>query len=95
MRDTERQREKQAPCREIQVRLDLRTPGSHPEPKAVAQLLSHPGVPLFKLLESNDVSPLQTFPPTDLRLKHMALPHSGDCCCLITLAQYLPPDCLP
>ena len=43
MRDTEkekqryRQREKQAPCREPDVGLDPRTPGSHPEPKADAQ----------------------------------------------------------
>ena len=40
MRDTERerhghrQREKQAPCREPDLGLDLRTPGSHPGLKA-------------------------------------------------------------
>ena len=51
MRDThththsERQREKQAPCREPYAGLDPRTPGSHPEPKADAQPLSHPGAP--------------------------------------------------
>ena len=52
MRDTERerrqrhrQREKQAPCREPDVGLDPGTQGSHPELKADAQLLSHPGVP--------------------------------------------------
>ena len=51
MKDTERekqkhgQREKQAPCREPDVGLDPRTPGSHPELKAEAQLLSYPGVP--------------------------------------------------
>ena len=51
MRDTEgegqrhRQREKQAPCREPDAGLEPRTPGSRPEPKADAQLLSHPGVP--------------------------------------------------
>ena len=51
MRDREReaqrhrQREKQAPCREPDVGLDPRTPGLHPEPKADAQQLSHPGVP--------------------------------------------------
>ena len=28
--------------------LDPRTPGSHPEPKADAQPLSHPGIPLKK-----------------------------------------------
>ena len=51
MRDTEkerlrhRQREKQAPCREPNVGLDPRTLGSHPELKADAQLLRHPGIP--------------------------------------------------
>ena len=49
MRDTERQRhrqrEKQAPCREPNVGLDPRTPGSHPGLEADAQLLSPPGVP--------------------------------------------------
>ena len=40
-----RQRDKQAPCREPNVGLDLRTPGSGPELKADAQPLSHPGVP--------------------------------------------------
>ena len=47
MRDTERQRhrqmEKQAPCGEPDVGLDPATLGSHPEPKAGAQPLSHPG----------------------------------------------------
>ena len=42
---THRQREKQSPCRKPDVRLDPRTPESHPEPKAGAQLLSHPGRP--------------------------------------------------
>ena len=45
-----RQREKQAPHREPSVGLDLRTPGSLPEPKADAQPLSHPGVPYSHLL---------------------------------------------
>ena len=44
-RQRNRQREKQAPCREPNGGLNLRTSGSHPEPKADAQLLSHPGVP--------------------------------------------------
>ena len=52
MRDTERQshrqREKQAPCREPDVGFDARTLGSCPEPKAETQPLSHPGVPTFK-----------------------------------------------
>ena len=49
MRDIERQRhrqrEKQAPCREPNVGLNSRTPGSCPEPKADVQQLSHPGIP--------------------------------------------------
>ena len=44
-REKERQRHKQAPHSEPDAGLDPRTPGSHPEPKAGAQLLSHPGVP--------------------------------------------------
>ena len=51
MRDTEkerqRQREKQAPCREPDAGLDPGTPGSRPGPKADAQPLSHPGVPVI------------------------------------------------
>ena len=42
-RGRHRQREKQAPCREPDVGLDPRTPGSHPGPKAGTQPLSHPG----------------------------------------------------
>ena len=55
MRDTERERqtyrqmEKQAPCREPDVGLNSGTPGSHPERKADAQLLSHPGFPTIVL----------------------------------------------
>ena len=47
MRETgrQRQREKQALCREPDAELDLRTPRSHPEMKADVQPLSHPGVP--------------------------------------------------
>ena len=45
-RQRHRQREKQAPCGEPDGGLDPGTPGSCPEPKADAQLLSHPGVPL-------------------------------------------------
>ena len=48
-RQRHRQRKKQAPCREPDVGLDPRTPGSHPEPKAEAQPLSYPGVPTFTL----------------------------------------------
>ena len=45
-RQRHRQREKQVPCREPDVGLDLATPGSHPELKADAQPLSHPDVPI-------------------------------------------------
>ena len=47
MRDTQRyrQREKQAPCREPDVGLNPRSPGSRPGPKAGAKLLSHPRIP--------------------------------------------------
>ena len=44
-RQRHRQKEKQAPCRESDEGLSPRTPGSHPELKADAQPLSHPGVP--------------------------------------------------
>ena len=44
-RQSHRQREKQAPCGDCDVELYRRTLGSHPEPKADAQLLSHPGAP--------------------------------------------------
>ena len=44
-RQRHRQREKQPPCREPKAGLDLRTPGSHPEPKADTQPLSHPSIP--------------------------------------------------
>ena len=56
MRDTEkerqshRQREKQAPCREPNIGLDPRTLGSQSEPKADAQPLSHPGTPSSSFL---------------------------------------------
>ena len=61
MRDTERekerqrhrQREKQAPCREPDVGLDPRIPGSHPEPKVDTPPLSHSGVPSIKFLKIN------------------------------------------
>ena len=56
MRDTRREaesrpREKQAPCRELDVGLDPRTPGSQPEPKADAQPtepLRHSYISIFK-----------------------------------------------
>ena len=50
MRDTEREAETQAEgeagsCREPDVELNPRTPGSRPELKADTQSLSHSGVP--------------------------------------------------
>ena len=46
-RQRQKQREKQAPPREPNAGLDPRTLGSHPEPKADAQPLGHPGIPPF------------------------------------------------
>ena len=43
-RQRHRQMEKQAPCGEPDAKLDPRTLGLHPEPKADAQPLSHPSV---------------------------------------------------
>ena len=51
MRDTERQREKQAPHREPDAGLNPRTLGSQPEPKADAQPLSHPGAPTLEVFK--------------------------------------------
>ena len=46
MREAETQAEEEAgSLKEPGVGLDPRTPGSRPEPKADAQLLSHPGIP--------------------------------------------------
>ena len=44
-RQRHRQRKKQAPCRELDMRLNSRSPGSCPWPKAGAKALSHLGVP--------------------------------------------------
>ena len=49
-RQRHRRREKLAPCREPDVGLDPGIPGSCPEPKADAQLLSHPGDPQIFLI---------------------------------------------
>ena len=64
MRDTERetetrQRKKQAPCGEPDAGLDPRTLGSYPEPKADAQPLSHPGIPIFLFLYERDFREIQ------------------------------------
>ena len=40
-----KQRKRLAPCREPNVGLNPSHLGSHPEPKADTQLLSHPGIP--------------------------------------------------
>ena len=48
-RQRHRQRENQAPRGELDVELCPRTPGSQPEPKADAQTLSHPWVPISVL----------------------------------------------
>ena len=60
MRDTQKEREaetqaeeKQAPCREPNVGLNPRTPGSHPGLKAGAKLLSHPGIPKLNFILAN------------------------------------------
>ena len=53
MRNTEREAETQAEgeagSREPDAGLDPRTPGSHPEPKADTQPLSHSGAPCLFL----------------------------------------------
>ena len=46
-REAETQAEGEAPCREPDVELHPRTPGSCRELKADAQPLSHPGVPIL------------------------------------------------
>ena len=48
-RQRHRQREKQAPCREPNMGLDPRIPGSHPGQKAGTKLPSHPGIPNFNI----------------------------------------------
>ena len=61
MRDTDRerqkhrQREKQAPCREPNVGLNPGSPGSRPGPKAGAKQLSHPGIPINKILKKKKI----------------------------------------
>ena len=47
-RQRHRLREKQAPCREPDVGLDPRTPGSRPEPKADAQPLASLIMPILQ-----------------------------------------------
>ena len=52
-RHRDRQRQKQALCRELDVGLDPGTLESHPEPKVDAQPLSHPGVPVYHILKES------------------------------------------
>ena len=55
-RQRERQRqEKQAPCKEPDMGLDPRSPGSRPEAKADAQPLSHSSIPEAKFMMSSMV----------------------------------------
>ena len=49
-RQRHRQREKQAPCRELDAGLDARALGSRPEMKAGSKPLSHPGISVFRML---------------------------------------------
>ena len=75
-RQRHRQRENQAPHGEPDRRLDLRTPGSWPKPKADAQPRSHPGVPilenLFKIVSGRDTWVAQpvNYPPLDFCSGH-------------------------
>ena len=62
MKDTQRGRDtgrgrSRLPEKEPNAGLNPRTPGLHPESKADAQPLSHPGVPRKKFKENLDFSP--------------------------------------
>ena len=65
MRNTDRQghrqREKQTPCREPNVRLNPRTPGSGPEPKAGGQPLNHPGISQTHIFKPHPFLKLHTY----------------------------------
>ena len=54
-RERHRQRKKQAPCREPDVGLDPRTPGSRSGPKADAKPLSHTGSRIILISENSFV----------------------------------------
>ena len=60
--ERERQREKQAPCREPDAGLDPGTPGSCPGPKAGTKPLSHPGIPLLVIFDNNKVKIIKKKP---------------------------------
>ena len=49
LKKKKRQEEKQAPHREPDVGLNPMTLGLHTDSKEDAQLLSHPGVPIYKI----------------------------------------------
>ena len=50
-RETQAEREKQAPCREPYTGLHHGSPGSSPGPKTGAKLLSHPGIPFLVIFK--------------------------------------------
>ena len=51
-REAETQAEKQAPCKDPEVELDPRTPGSHIGPKAGTKPLATQGSPILVVLNS-------------------------------------------
>ena len=79
MRDTERQRhrqrEKQASRGEPNAGLSPRTLGPRLEPKAEAQLLSHPGIPLYNLLFKNDTQIAHNCKYQSSDLKYKVIQH--------------------
>ena len=88
MRDThrERQREKQAPCREPDVGLEPETPGSCPGLKADAQSLSQPGVPTQGL-----ISPwihMKSEKQSNTNICFPSSTYAGFCNITLTQAQY-------
>ena len=52
-RPRHRQREKQDPCKEPNVGLDPRSPGSRPVPKAGTKPLRHPGIPVIPFFKKD------------------------------------------
>ena len=60
MRERERQREKQDPCREPDAGLNPGSPVSHLRPKAGPKPLSHPGIPKVYYLHYFLSSPLSS-----------------------------------
>ena len=60
MRDRHRQREKQVPCREPNVRLDPGSPGSHPGLKVALNRWATGDAPNSILINSYEQSPLRS-----------------------------------